>query len=460
MLNLGDFFAPLNISNLIIFFLFIASCDIVGYWLARSFIGGIPYFLRGAIWLLGLGVVVFIYFLSHYFVPYSFPTIFFILVFLLALSIKYYIKDKALMSLLIFLKSNVFPLFIILLILPQVFIKSSQPPYVWDEMAYHFISPYTLYFEKVWDTGTSFYMNLPRLMDTAFVSLFSLTKTYSISRLLSFSVFMSFLLTCYTFLKEKFGIVLSISFFVLILFYLENYLLWSTFGYVDIGTTSFVMIGFILLSDYFFDKNFSSLQFGLVFFGMGVGSKYSALTQFLSFIIISTALLLARKDFSIAKSKKLLVGLILFFILGGYWYLKNFIITGNPIYPILFGCKFNICENIDFGYTLPFTFANILPIYTRVFLNNIFLQRMFVASVVISLTFASEKIKKLVLLILSYVIVEIILVRNISGFEGRYFYHWQILAILIIVTPLFVFSKVKVFKTLWNEIRKKQPHEG
>src|SRR3989344_3989031 len=59
MLNLSDFFGPLNISNLLIFFSFVACCEIIGYRPAKLFIGKIPYFLRGAIWLLGMGIVVF-----------------------------------------------------------------------------------------------------------------------------------------------------------------------------------------------------------------------------------------------------------------------------------------------------------------------------------------------------------------------------------------------------------------
>jgi len=455
MLHLGDFFAPLNISNLLIFFFFVACCEIIGYRLARLFIGRIPYFLRGATWLLGLGIVVFIYFLSHYFVPYSFPTILFVLIVLLVPSLKYYIDEKGLKSLSDFLRNNKLPLFIVLLVLPQVFVKSSQPPWVWDEMAYHYISPNTLYFEKVWDTGSS----LPRLLDTAFISLFSLTKTYSVARLLSFSIFITFLITTYSFLKQRFGIAIAMAYFVMALFYRENFLLWSTFGYVDIGTMSFVMIGFISFLDYFRDKNFSSLQFSFAFFGMAIGSKFSALTQFLSFLLISAFLILKRKDTSILKRKKLLAGGILALLLGGYWYIKNLILTGNPIYPILFECRLENCETISFGYTTPFIISNISTIYSRIFLYDKFLQAVLIVSIVLSLAFGLKKIKNVVLFILLYVAIEIILIRNIAGYDGRYFYHWATFSILILVAPLTVLDNVKLFPLLWNKIKKKVNHE-
>lgn len=454
MLHLKDFFAPLNLSNVFVLILFVGCCEIIGYRLSRLFTEKIPPFLRGATWLLGMGIIVLLYFLSHYFVPFSFPTILIILIVLMIPSVKYYIEGRGLKSLLVFLKGNIVPLIIVLLILPQVFVKSSQPPYVWDEMAYHFISPYTLYFEKVWNTGTSLYLNLPRLLELAFISLFSLTKTYSVARLLSFSIFITFLITAYSFLKNRFGYLMAIAFFVLMLAFPENFILWSTLGYVDVGTTSLVMIGFISLLDYYFDRNYQSLMFGFAFFGMAIGSKYSALTQFLTFLLISAFLLLRKKEMLILKSKKFLIGLVISFVLGGYWYLKNLIITGNPIYPLLFGCKFEKCEAINFGYTTPLTISNIYTIYSRIFSNNKFLEIMFFLSLIFSLALGLKMVKKLVLLILLFITVEIIFVRHISGFEARYFYHWQVFSVLVIVVPLAVSKNLKIFQISANKIRK------
>ncbi len=446
MLNLGSFFAPLNFFNTSIFLLYIGCCEVIGYRLTRLFVKEIPFFLRGAIWLLGFGIIVFVYFLSHFFVPLSYPTVFFILIILMLLSAKFYVDEMGYKSVLGFLKNNTTSLIIILTILPIIFVKSSLPPYMWDEMAYHYISPYTLYFEKVWNFGNGFYQNLPRVLDTGYVSLFSLTKTYAVARLLSFTIFITFLITAYSFIKERFGLVAATAFFVLTLFYKENFLLWSTFGYVDIGTMSFVMIGFFLLLDYFFDKKIESLQFGLAFFGMAVGSKYSALTQFLTFFVFSVFILIRNKGAKFLLNKKLLVGLILFFVLGGYWYFKNLIVTGNPIYPILFGCKFPVCESIDFGYTTPLIFSNILAIFSRVFLGQIFLERAFMASVILLFTIGDIKAKKTTIFVLVFVAVEILFVRNITGYDGRYFYHWPILAILVVILPTSVLKGVGAFK--------------
>lgn len=459
MLHLINFFAPLNISNLLILFLFLISCEIVGYKVAIIFVKNIPDFLRGAIWLLGLGVVIFVYFLSHFFVPLSFPTILIILILSVVLSIRFYIEKKGVKSLLLFIKDKTLPFVIVLLILPQVFIKSSQPPYVWDEMAYHYISPSTLYFEQIWNTGSSFYQNLPRLLETAYTALFSLTNTYSAARVLHFSIFITFLMTGYAFLKKNFGLAVAIVFYLLTIFYKENYLLWSTFGYIDVGMMSFVMIGFFTFLDYIFRKNINSLLYSITFLALAVGTKYSALTQLISLMFISFPILFKKYRLSIIKNKKILIGLAMFMVLGGYWYIKNLIVLGNPIYPFIFGCRLDNCETMSLGYTMPLIFSNTLPIFTRVFFYNKYLQSLFIIAIILSLILGTKKVKKMVIIILIYLTIDLFLLKSISGFEMRYLYHWQILSILIIVTPLSALKKMTTLQLFWKNIRRKVGYE-
>lgn len=442
-------------SNLFILFLFTVCCEIIGHRVATLFIGKIPHFLRGTTWLLGLGIVVFFYFLSHFFFPYSFPTIFYILLFLVIPSIRNYFKTKGPNTLVVFIKKNILPLIVILVMLPQVFVKASQPPYVWDEMAYHYISPYSLNFEKTWDMGSSLTQNLPRLLDTAYISLFSLTKTYSVARILQFSIFATFLISAHSFLKQKFGAILAIAYFLLTFFYGGNFILWSTFGYVDVGTMAFVMIGFFSFLDYLFERNMNSLQFSFAFLGMAVGVKYSALTQFIVILIISSYLVFKNRRKHSKILRNFLVTGGLFLILGGYWYIKNLMTTGNPIYPFLFGCRFNVCETLSLGYTLPFTISNILAIFSQIFNKSSFLPVMFIVSSALILILALRKIRLMVIIIFLFVAMEIILVRDISGFEARYFFHWQALAILVIVAPLSIFAKVDIFRLIRNRNRKR-----
>jgi len=436
-LILGDFFAPLNFTNLLVFFAFIFCCEIIGFWLVNNFIGKPRFFLRGAVWLIGLGMVVFTYFLSHYFVSFAFPSILFVLLILSVLSINTYIKSKAWKSLFIFLKNNAVLSVFILPVLPMLFVKISLPPYMWDEMAYHYVSPYTLYFERVWNIGNGLYENLPRLLETAYIALFSLAKSYSLARLLHFSIFMTFLASAYTFLKERFGLVVAIIFFLLVIFHPENFLLWSTFGYIDIAVASFILIGFLAFLDFLFTNTIESLVFSFVFFSLSIGTKYSALIQFISILLILMFILIKRKIRITRYNKKLIFGVILFFVLGGYWYLRNFVNTGNPIYPFLFGCKLDECISTNLGrWTTAFTISNFLNIFSRVFHNNKLLQHLFLISIPLSILHRSIKVKITLFTIFAFIVADFLIVKWVSGYETRFFYHWQFFSVLIISLPL------------------------
>lgn len=451
MLHLTDYFSVLNYSNLLIFILFIFCCDVIGFAISIILIKEIPSFLRGAIWLLGLGLVVFLYFLAHFFIPFSYPTLLYILFILFIPSIYFFIKNKGWISLFDFLKHNYFPFLFVLLILPKIMILSSLPPYRWDEMAYHYISPYTLNFEKVWNFGNGFYSNLPRLLETAFIGLFSLTKTYSVARFLQFSIFIASLLTAYSFLKKYFGFLVGATFFLLVLFHPVDLLTQSTWGYIDVGTISFALIAFIMFLSYIFSHKNIDLIYSFAFWGLAIATKYSALSQLLSFIIILFILFFKNKNLLVNNIKGMIIGLFLFITLGGYWYVKNLIYTGNPIYPLLFGCRFDSCYDLSFAWTIPFTFSNIPKIWLIIF-PNIFYQVVFLLSIPLLVFNISSKIKKLFIIVLSYFIIEFLLIRNISGYEIRYFYHWQILSVFLISLSLTNLNKNKIYKLIINFI--------
>ncbi len=441
MITLGDFFKPLNFSNMTIFLAFVFLCEVTGYRLITFFTKDIPFFLRGSVWIIGLGIVVFTFFTFHFFVPFNSPLILIALLTLFAVSIPFYARDRAWRRFGQFLKNNKLPLVVILLVLPKVVIKSSLPPYIWDEMAYHYISPSTLYLEKIWTVNDSFYQNLPRLLETAYIALFSLTKTYSVARFLHFTIFVTFLLTAYSFFKKEFGVILAFVFFVFTIFHPERFLLWSTFGYVDIGTMSFVLIALLAFLDYLFSGKINRLIFSFAFFGLAAGTKYSALTQLAAFIVIFIIILFFKKSLHVLKSKKVLIYAFLFLIMGGYWYVKNLALTGNPTYPFLFGCRFEKCDTVSLAYTNTLIFANIPVIYKTFFLGNKSFEILLPLSIVISLLFGQKKVKVLVLSTLVFVAVEVLIVKNISGYETRYFYHWLVFTVLLLAAPFSIFKR-------------------
>ena len=439
MLKLSDFFAPLGIENISILLAFIACCEVIGFSLAKVFIKKIPDFLRGAIWLLGLGLTVFLYFLSHFFIPFAFPAVVICIGILLIPSIRIYLKEKGWRSLASCFKGVSFPILLLLPAIPLIFIKSSLPPYVWDEMAYHYISPYALYYQRVWTFGSGFMENLPRLLETAFIAVFSLTKTYAVARLLHFSIFVTALLTVYKFIKDNLGKLPATLFFILVAYHGETFLIRSTFGYVDVAAASFATLGIICLVSFLFKNNFEILSLSAAFWGMAVGTKYFSLTPFLVFLLICSVLIFRRKLLGKKYLKMYILAALLFFIMGGYWYLKNFIHTGNPIYPIftsLFGCRFPDCPTISVSdWTMPFSLDNARQILDRIFASDKLLKILFSLSLPLSFFHPEKKVRKIFYLLVSVVLSEFFIIRLISGYDSRYFYHWQFLSIFLIVLP-------------------------
>jgi hypothetical protein len=438
MFKLSDFFAPLGIVNIFIFLAFIACCEIIGFALAKTFIKKTPDFSRGAIWLLGLGLIVFIYFLSHFFLSFAFPTIVICLVIPLVPSINIYLKEKGWRSLFLFLRQNFLPLLLLLPIIPLIFIKSSLPPCTWDEMAYHYISPYTLYHEQIWDFGTGTFTNFPRLLETGFIALFSLTKTYAVARLLHFSVFITALITGYKFLKDYLGHIAALLFFALLIYHGENLVFQATSGYVDVGAASLVIIGLFCFLSFLLGEKIETIIAGFAFLGMAVGVKYSALIPLFSSGTVILFLMLKKKMFNKKYLNSYLIGLLLFILLGGYWYIKNFIHTGNPIYPFFssfFSCRFAICPPTSPAWTDPFSLSHAKSILLKVLGGNKLLVMIFLLSIPFSLFHSERRIRKIIFFVIIMSSMEILLAASSFKYEPRFFYHWQFLSVLLVALP-------------------------
>ncbi len=191
LLKLSDFFQPLNFQTLFYFLLLFLFLDILGTFLKKILIKPEREDESRVInWLIGLGFFIFVWFIVGFFVlPQRTPIIISIVVLFLA-SIPSYLKNKEVVKLIRTLWQVRIPILLISFLLPAVFVKASLPPYYSDEMAYHFINPSALTRDLwvFWKFNGGLYMNLPRILDTFFILIFSLTKTYSIARLFHFTI--------------------------------------------------------------------------------------------------------------------------------------------------------------------------------------------------------------------------------------------------------------------------------
>ena len=113
------------------------------------------------------------------------------------------------------------------------------------------------------------------------------------------------------------AIILSISVGSLDLFYS---------AYIDLGLTLFTFFGFYCAYLGYLNKNLNCFCLGAFLIGVAVGTKYQALIYIVPFILMV-----------LIKESKLinLLKIAFYFLLPcAYWYVRNYLLTGNPIEPL------------------------------------------------------------------------------------------------------------------------------
>ena len=330
--------------------------DIIGFYLSSLL--KFPRFLRTINWIFGLGIFVFVWFLLHLFLPLRQDYIAISLVLILIPFLPHYIQSGGIGSLTKSFQKFPYPLIFLLFVIQKLFFLISMPPYVNDELAYHYLSPAELLYKTSWDFShnINFYYMLPKTLETSFNLMFALTNTYAVARLLNFMIFLTSIIAVATFLKERTNIIVAAcySLFTLLLFTVP--LIDSTRGYIDVAPAILsnllliTSLGWLVLEE----KGYLFSAFALI--GLMMGIKYTILGFVASIIIFSCTFLIIKKTSEIkqyfnvqilrnqikSNLSTMLVMSFLMIIMGGYWYIKNYIITGNPIYPFVFQCKDNI----------------------------------------------------------------------------------------------------------------------
>lgn len=456
-MQLSDYFAHLNGINLAQFLLCFFTFDAIGLRIGKYI--KTPDYLRLVNWIFGLALFVLLWFFLHAVVPFT-PvfTWLSLLIFSLVFLPGYFIH-RGYTSLGQAIKDFPYPFAIILLIIKPIYFFLSAPPYMWDEMAYHYYSPAKLVTEKYWQflDGPSLYESLPRFLDTSFILLFSLTKTYATARLLHFMIVFSAIFTIGWFLKKRAHSLVGILYVLLALLQSAEFIQSSTLGYVDAAPAIFTPLLIIVLADYMVTQKKNLFYSAAILFGITISMKYTIVifpsialcTALISLLLINrNRILEASKKINlriIRRSFKIgLMWLLLMGIFGGYWYFKNLILTGNPIYPFLFKCfKGMECgrgNQFFAGWTIPFDKLHFITIRAILFQKDAVLFYASCISLAIAATFSIFLRVKWVLyatlLILLSVLIEIAVARKFTGFEFRYYFHWLQLIPLVIILPL------------------------
>ncbi|MCJ7805536.1 hypothetical protein MUP46_02740 [Patescibacteria group bacterium] len=448
LLKLSDFFQPLNFQTLSYFLILFIFLDILGTFVKKILIRREKDDESRIInWIIGLGVFVFIWFLLGFIVlPQRTPLIISVVA-LSLISIPNYLKNKEIVNLGKALWEVRIPILLISFLLPAVFVRASLPPYYSDEMAYHFISPSALVRDLgvFWKFNGGLYMNLPRNLDTFFILIFSLTRTYSIARLFHFLILATSLLFAFRMLRAHFNYLVGFLFVFIFLSLRQGIVFVSTLGFVDVGTFSFLLIGLVYGIAFLLKPKRESLLLSMLFWALAFGTKYTVLTAFASFLLVSSFIVFwfRKKYIKIINRRTIIKSFLLLTIFGGYWYLKNLYFYGNPVYPFIFHCAGRYAADCPWGsgffsgWTTKVNMQNFYPIIKTLLSGNKFLHIMVFASPLIVLLNKNRKVKLISLFLIASFLLELLMLKYFSGFLDRYHQHLQLLLMVLISVQFF-----------------------
>ena len=467
-MQLIDYFQTFTLINFTIFGVFLLLMDFLGYSIAK--ILKITTVFRPVYWLIGFALFSFEWFVLHFFMPFRPSLVWLSLIPLVTFAI-FTVRKYSLKQFSLFWKEGLVLLFLLVPFAKALFFHTALPPRLWDEMAYHFYSPMRVDKEVSWNFSHplqsgefDFYMMLPRTIDVMYILIFSITHTYATAQLLHLLIVLSSILVVSKFFSEKGGLLPAVVFQFLFLFLNTELLFDATTGYIDSATAAIVILPLVALFLYVQKPTAKNLMTTVLLSSLSMGTKYTALSFLASSWLIALLLVLLTNskiiDQVIKNKKKILlvslntlgVLLVVSVLFGGYWYLKNMIMTGNPTHPFTFfcqACSLGTAKLQGWGY-LDFSVENIVEIFYPLFHLFRDLVFLFFLSIVLLFYFSwKNKTKDWQLLILAAggVLLEVLLVSRVGNYATRFFYHWFILTSFIFSLP-FLFFKQKNAKDI------------
>ncbi len=244
---------------------------------------------------------------------------------------------------------NIFELFLkvyIILIILQLLILTITPPYSRDALIHHLAIPklwikHGGFYEIPWAPFSYYPMNIELLyMLCLIIGNDILSKVIHLLFTLGVSIII------YKFIRKKissiYGLLGSIIWLTTPI--VTNV---GTIAYIDIGLTFFIFISLILIIDNL-QKSLSlrNIILSSIFTGLALGSKYNAL---IAYPLLISIIFLREIKFSpfIRVLKISFSYIIISSIIASPWYIKNYILTGNPIYPRHLPIRLHKMERIN-----------------------------------------------------------------------------------------------------------------
>lgn len=216
---------------------------------------------------------------------------------------------------------------VILALFPLVGVLTPSTTLDWDSLAYHLALP------KIWDqqghiSSVSFihHSNFPGVVDAWFyLGQIAGGQTLAKSFTWLFTIFGA--IAIFGFLRSRFSA--TAGWLGAIAFLGIPMVMWeSGTAYIDVANGLFAGFGFVFAAQFIEKREKSDLALAAILLALAAGSKYTGLQ---SILIASFITLIFVEDRLSAVKMGGFAGLLAF-----PWYLKNWIVVGNPVYPFFY----------------------------------------------------------------------------------------------------------------------------
>ena len=219
-----------------------------------------------------------------------------------------------------------------------IFLACMLPPFYWDELAYHFPQAEqmaALHRVSLNVGGGYLYGNIPKLMEVIFAVGIVLSG-YELAHALHFAFLLSFLIFIYGFLLKYYSSRAAVLAVLFLLAY-KGFTISSATGSVDTAMTALEIGAIIYVVDWIRCRKVALLSIGGILMGLALSVKYTPLPSLLILLLAIVILSLKEKRSWSQILRNLLCFVIPIIVFCGYWYIKNFVLFLNPIYPFFFG---------------------------------------------------------------------------------------------------------------------------
>ncbi len=179
--------------------------------------------------------------------------------------------------------------------------------------------------------GHIFYSNNPLFFNLLFAQALLFVDHFVAANAMNVVIYLGFLLCVASFAprRKSFGLLLVLYFVATSSFFWIN----AATPLTDVPRTCYSVLALLFTHRYLLSSRAHELATSGLLAGVAVAGKY---TELITIVLIGMALLPRLVREQRTRRDAAIFGAIVM-VVAGYWYVKNWVLLGNPVYPFVFG---------------------------------------------------------------------------------------------------------------------------